>query len=571
MLTSLSARLRWTLPLCILWGVIAIRSLTFDYIDVDDTHSMEYHILGRDDSIQPPFERFQAGMDMILSMLPPDEPVVLKTGMTVTAVAALALVLLMTSLSLASDQNAPGGLKALAGIALVLAAPELVYLGLLYTPLLVGMCFALISHLIVRRWFASAPPQSPFHNAGGWTLLLSAALMGIAGIFRWDVLAYGLTVVADIVFDPSGRIAEKQPDMKKRTMIIMVWSVLAFIVWGTLVLLSGDLRLTLEELAVAAHETSNEARLDELRMWCAHLVFFTPGFVLFLLVGGISMFRRSRGGRWFVLILTAGWLLWPFWSTPKEMMVFIPFMALLWFHGFAQIWRRWTGLASRIAIALLLVIPWLVGVQMTLGDFAWGPGFELRPFTREAKTGVQGLSIGFQEGVGCPTREGPRPLFGHAWVLLGGNWRSLTQRLADERVAAIATAIDSGLPMFSVMRFDGFQVNTAARLGFTTRDPVYWNHDDRPIARVLSDGQGRSIRVVRFQAHRMMKDTGSVQLTIQALGQNRAVIWGEPNALRSIYLEAPDALHALGPQTAILDLNNLLEAVRRTQKIEVPA
>ena len=141
----------WILIVFLVFGAVYSCSLVFTYIDIDDATSLAYHVLGRNESVQPPFERFQMAMDVILSFLPADEPIVRSTAMGVTSLGAIGLTLLLLQLCFECLGLRTPLERALLAGALLLASPELIYLGLLYTPMLLGMCFAVGAHLLLRR------------------------------------------------------------------------------------------------------------------------------------------------------------------------------------------------------------------------------------------------------------------------------------------------------------------------------------------------------------------------------------------------------------------------------------
>ena len=137
-----------------LFLLIYARSLTFVYIEGDDATSIAYHALGRVRDVQPPYSAYQCMMDAILGLLPAQEHVLRVTAMLMTAIAAPILVLLLAMLAfeLAGDRiRIPWPVAA---ILVPLAAPELIYLGLVYTPALVGLSAAVGAHVLARRgWF----------------------------------------------------------------------------------------------------------------------------------------------------------------------------------------------------------------------------------------------------------------------------------------------------------------------------------------------------------------------------------------------------------------------------------
>ena len=68
-----------------------------------------------------------------------------------------------------------------------------------------------------------------------------------------------------------------------------------------------------------------------------------------------------------------------------------------------------------------------------------------------------------------PTPEGPRPLLGHGWVLLGA-WKTFVTQYAFEQEAAVLNALKIGIPLLLDEQGQGWFVNVFASHGYVTRD-----------------------------------------------------------------------------------------------------
>lgn len=576
----------WALIVLAVFGSVYACSLVFTYFDPDDALAIEYHVLGRNDAVQPPHERFQMAMDAILTLLPADEPILLTTAMGITSIAAIGLALLLLRLCFDwMDVQVPRE-RALLAVAVLLAFPEFIYLGLLYTPILVGMCFAIGAHLLLRRTIKHAGQYSDVTSRTSLALAASGIMMGLGGLFRWDILAYGLVVVLDIALGSLGDVRNRALSMWNRARVVAVWGIIALVTWLGMELLRGDLPQAIAETRVAAIETSAEFNVGNVMMTASLAMFFTPAFLVLTLAGWFLLIRKRGPMRWFVVAMSFSAALWPFWSSPKEVLVLVPFLGLLFAYGLSHLWKCCRGRAMKIflrsATVLLLLAPWFLGVQLLYGDSAWGPGFGLRPFTHPQGQGIQNARIALGDGAGFPTFEGPRPFFGHASVLLAGKWRELAKLQEEEHLMAVRKAIQDTLPYVVIMHYDAFQMNYFARMGYTTSDPDLGrvvDHPDStyrsglggsvttgwatlPVVRRLNNSSGQQRILMYFALPRIVKDTGSVLLTIQNAGSEKVLVWGEPGVMRRLFLFAPEALQELGPHTALLDLRLLLAVVR---------
>ena len=274
-------------------------------------------------------------------------------------------------------------------------------------------------------------------------------------------MAYGLVIVLDSVLDPFGEGRNRAHSFWNRARIVAMWGVLALVIWSGMVLLRGDLEQLIAETRVAAIETKSDSRADSVRVLASHAMFFSPAFLAAALGGWFLMVRKEGPTRWFVVGMTLFAVLWPFWSTPKEVLVFVPFLALLFASGLLYLWQWRAGRVINVFIKssmiVLLLVPWFLGVQLLYGDSSWGPGFELRPFTHPKGEGIQNVHVVFGDGAGIPTDEGPRPFFGHASVLFAGKWCELAEMQEEEHLMAVKRAIQDTIPYVVSWTMMGFR------------------------------------------------------------------------------------------------------------------
>jgi len=486
--------------------------------------------------------------------------------MTITALAAVVLVILILRLLYQHAGIREPWLKLVVALSLLVAAPELVYLGLLYTPMLVGMCCAVGSHLVLRRTLrrSGINPAGTFRSSAG--VYLAGALLGLGGVFRWDILAYGAVIALDVLLDTDAFRREQAESFPRRLGVLMLAGAAAIVVWLGIELVTNDLRKAIPEMLAAAEETRGETQVGDIRVFGALAMFFSPAFLLASLIGAVLMARRGGRHLWFIIMLAVFAIAWPFWSTTKEVLVLIPAFGFVFAHGSVRIWRGTSHLVGAVLLkslfVLLLIFPWLCGLQMTYGDSAWGPGFDVLPMSRPASTGIRNLRVVPGAGAAFPTNEGVRPLYGHGAVLLGGGWRAMAEAHAREIGHALAVANGRSIPVLAGMHYDGFVMNHAVRLGFTTRDPEIRRYVRRPVFRRLTEASGRDLMLVRQPIGPLCSDSVNVMQILQTTGSDHVVCWSEPGGTRRLYLFAPDAVQELGPRTAVVDLRALLRAVR---------
>jgi hypothetical protein len=202
-----------------------------------------------------------------------------------------------------------------------------------------------------------------------------------------------------------------------------------------------------------------------------------------------------------------------------------------------------------------LILPWAVGVQVNRDGISWGPGFELKAYNYPEVEDTQ-FKLTFGPGMAFPTPEGPRPLYGHGFVLLG-EWKEFINSLAAERQNTIDTALRNSIPLISIGWSPDYYLNNLYAMGFQTSD----SHN-----RTAADGYFYERRFTNAQGERIfliIQDiVGSdidelISHLKQYTGSDEIVVIGHPQTLRAIYKGHPNMLHALGPTSAIMDLREL--------------
>jgi len=528
-----------------LFGLVYACSLTFVYIEGDDATSIAYHALGRLRPVQPPYSAYQSMMDAVLALLPAREPVLRTAAMSMTALAAPVLVFLIVVLAYDWLGDRIRLSWPLAALLVPLAAPELIYLGLVYTPAMVSLAAAVGAHLLAR---------AACRQANGWAIArsprfwISAALFGAGVACRWDVLAYGAIVAADLWIGPGigGR-------RRERFTAAFAWGLAAFGAWLAAVWANGFSPDLVWKIVRTAGPVETYPGLAVAAATIQTLA--TPAFVLLAGAGFILLARQRNPLCWLVLVgfaLTARYI--PF-GVPKWFLIATPALAACVLAGFSAAWE-YRGSAARplrFAIAACLAAPWLMGAQMLFGDSAYGPGFQVRPFDRPVHRGGFFRPV-LGAGALVPTSEGARPLGGHAWVLLGG-WRRIAREQADDLARAASQAASTGLPILQDYG-QGLVVAELAARGYTTRDP--WKQE----ARTFVSANGRPIRVLRLHDRDDLFSPAG-QARIEEMAGNRVVAFAYTSTLRRLYRAAPLSLRKLGATAAVLDLGILRETAAK--------
>jgi len=522
------------------FAFIYLLSFTPVYIDGDDASIVSYHILGRDSNIQPVYAGYMSMFDAALSLLPPDEHTVRIAAAIATAICGpLFFYLIML---LAFDWNSAVKSSAapwVTALAMLLAGPELFYMALVVNPSLAAMTVVTAAHVFIRRYSHSSirPPLL--------AVAASCVLFAVGAALRWDCILYGGVIAVDLLLRAGDR-AERSPSWGERLRLATGWGTLAAVCWLVAIIASrGGVNGLLSVISQSGPGESLDARMFLVR----GQPLFTPAFLLFVAAGFVSVWRSRNPLVWITplsLLLTAKLILY---GVPKWFIVAIPALMACAVAGFAALVER--GPVFRAAVAGLLFLPWLVGIQIGMAGSTLGPGFQVRRYDQAHKGGSRPSAV-LDSGVAIPTPEGHRPLWGHMWVL-SGQWRRFVTENDAEQKHAVREAIQRSLPLLQD-RGQGLAIASAAALGLTTIDPAETESASVfEVDRRFNGLDGRTFRMIRLRSRaQLFSDSGREQLR-RELGST-VVIYGYSSTLQRIYQATPDLLQPLGNTAAILHL-----------------
>jgi hypothetical protein len=551
----------WMLLLAVIFAAVFSRSLVFVYTEGDDASTAAYHLLGRDPALQPVYSPINGMVDSLFSLLPADEGVLRVSLIGLSAAAAVIFTLLLLRLIFEWTGELSPRRKTLAACLVMLAIPELFYLGLIYCPTLMAMCLILGSHLLVRWVFDGSGLPILSNRANRIRLAISIVLFSLGAAFRWNTVVYGLIIVSDIFLRPDLRTAGGRV-IRARAVFCVVWGAVALLGSGTAILLSslGNINLTgsAEILDFALTQS-----MSVLSVVTYQLSLFTPGLVLVSLAGFILLIKR-KDPLWIVSVLGfASNIPWMRTGTPKDLITLFPALAVCFVTGITLLWDlSWNKIpptAFRAAILLLLVIPWMAGARVSREGTAWGPGFELRPFNFTDTPGTHIQPV-LGSGSAFPTPEYTRPVYGYFYNLLLGDRAAIAVKDSREHAAILQTAKDKGIPVIITAWSPEFFLDDLYRQGYRTVDPATRKRSDGSpwIERRFTISGGSGVTTLYAE----MADTSAADM-VRQLRELRdqspeAVIFGYPAGMRELYLACPQAMKAIESRSAILNLNELV-------------
>lgn len=558
--------------------VVYACSLSFVYVEGDDASTIAFHVLGRNADVQPPYSPYHGMIDKLLAGFPPNESLLRILALGLSSLATIGFVIVMLSLIfdlLAVDKR----LKGLAAFVVLLACPEFFYLGMIYMPSLIAMLFVLASHLLVRRAMQISQDLTANRTRYGF-YALSLLLFGLGSTFRWDVALYGFVIVTDLAL---GNGVRYRRSATKRIVFATAWGTMAIVSSLTMIRFSGYgfmdfAREVLSMQGLVASRTSVS--------WFTTLggfqPVFTPAAVVLGTAGFISLIRLqprlgivAAVGILPVLPMMLG-------GVPKMIIPAVPGIMLCVVKGLEIIFfstlRFRAAMVLKWATALILLGPWIFGIRVYSSDTSWGPGFEVAsPATSskaknataivKGRVDERGISIAsFSPTIGggfaIPTPEGPRPLGGHAAVLLGGGWRRLVREVEQERHNLVQQAILQQRPIVQDNR-NALILIALTQMGFTTKDSKV-----RTVAfgigeRRFFNSAGQELRIIYFNGMDSLREPIQLQQLLGTIGSDSFAFYSSYSSRTKKLKElAPSAVQVLGPFSAMVNASEMQRVIQ---------
>jgi hypothetical protein len=557
------------------FGIVYACSLSFVYVEGDDASTIAFHVLGRHPSVQRPYSPYHGMMDVILGLLPAREPILRVFAMGMTSLAAVVFVILTLSVVFSWLGDFPDARKRIVAIVILLASPEFFYLGMIYTPSFVAMCLVLTAHLLLMRAATSGISPAP-QTKRRILIVLSIILFGLGTACRWDVGAYAIVIFADLATLSVGvaGVSRLQALQAKQLLFSVCWLLLAATAAIAAIAASG---YGVTQLFQVFHLAEDE--ISASHSWLSTMgsfqTLFTPAFLLLGIVGFRQLVLTRSRLAFIVAIGMVPVLPYLLSREPKMVMPAVPVMVLCVVEGFDMIWfprrLRQSAAIRRLIIGLLLVGPWLVGIRANSPDTAWGPGFDVKTYGRQTRIdsakalavgtvdqhriSVGGMNLTDGGGLAIPTPEGPRPLGGHAAVLLGGGWRSLVNKLNDERSNVVRQAIIRGDPILQDNR-NSYLLVQLVRMGFITSDPRDGNPSQAFSERIFRNGRDQQVRIIYQTAHIPLSERNQIESLASTSGAETVIFFSNySSALRKLCAFAPYAVEPLGAFSALINVH----------------
>ncbi len=479
---SINHLLVW-LPYIVL-AIFYALNLSWNITDHDDGHTLGYHAMGRDELIQRSYGTYDSMCDFLLGFLPINYKLLIGVMVGSTVVASFAILyfsgkLLQKWFSFSNTEIA------IAQLLFIFSMPEFIYMGFSFKSVYISLSIVLASsHLL-------------FKNINSKISILTAAfIFGLGISFRWNMLMLGAPIASMLLWE-----LKKEKNWINAVTQTALWGVTSLLVSILFVYFSGYSPERIVKTYLWGKEYAEKTDFQLIARVGDLSLFFTPATAFLFLLGIIHVLKtRIDFSKFILLFATTSFAVAAVSIAPSFKFLaplWICFMALFAF-GYKYISQS-AAFDRKIQLTILsitLFTNWFIGIQINTPSSNWGPGLNAKDtiedmsiFSKNLGTDnrfkFDHIKIGFFDGFALPTSEGYRPLYGHAYALLGGKLSHLDEKLNRESDYILQQAKNSNTLIYQD-RINPYLLASYLRSGYQTKEA--WNKPTPFTKRTFTNG-----------------------------------------------------------------------------------
>jgi hypothetical protein len=448
-----------------LYALLYLTAYSPQYIEGDDATTLLYHLCGRNADIQTPYAAYHSGFDYLLSFFPADEVLLRQVSIGLSFVFGF---LALAACAAFLREIFPGR-KSVSPFLMLFPfiLPDMLFHSLILNASNISLAFVMASLTLFVRYL---------RNPKIALLVASAVCVAIAIPFRWSMLTIFPVFYALVLGLPEFANLGNF----KRT---IVHSVISLGLTIMAIAITGYSPLAVYEIILWGGNFMDNAEKSMLSMLATGSAFLTPVFGLLLAIGFWSIFLTRRK-HWRNHLALIGLSVFPFFllgffPALKFFLTLLPMLLIVAYAGFEAVASRRWALGS---VVLLTVFMWIVGIRIEATGTLAGPGFAQEFALKnnsdsgtenanpDARVQINKVYPAFGGGFYMPMLEGPRPLYGYAYVLFGGEWKRHLTDFTQERERMLEI-IQKPDVKFLQDRRTAFVQCDLFRSGYTTSQP----------------------------------------------------------------------------------------------------
>jgi hypothetical protein len=423
-------------------------TLNLNYVEGDDASTILYHLCGRNAQIQQPYASYNSGLDFLLEISNLHSELSLRTfavlvsfvsGFLVLSLFTVFLDVFFDGVEKVSTKN-----KIYFYFLLPFIVPDIIFHSLIINSTYISFVFLLGSLIMFIKFLKTNR---------NFFLCFSTMLFAIAIPFRWTMLiALPLYMGFALYYYP---IQQYSKGILVLFLKICTANLVGVILALFFIYITGYSLDDFYNTVVSTTQYIKNSEKSALVYMSTASAFLTPSLLFLVLLGGISIFNQNKKRPKYglsmlslVLLSISPCFVVGFFPSYKFLITLFPMLLIVMVIGFDFLLHK-----KRLFIVFLLLVvtPWFIGVQLDVNGTFCGPGFELntkKPF--EAKSlqenpdqsvKIDDINLKLDSGFYLPMLEGPRPLYGYFYVLLGNGWKNQIDLFTQERQKALENLI----------------------------------------------------------------------------------------------------------------------------------
>ncbi|MDO9276197.1 MAG: hypothetical protein Q7T92_11690 [Lutibacter sp.] len=428
--------------------------------------------------------------------------------------------------------------------------PDIIFHSLIINSTYISFAFLLSSLIIFINFLKTN--QIKF-------LLLSTLMFAISIPFRWTMLtALPLYMGLALYYNPI-------QDYSKNKWWLFLKIIVANLVGVILAILFIDVTgynlMDIYNTIVSTTGYLENSERSILSILATASAFLTPSllFLIFLAIFKIielnkkqPKFGLSMGS--LLLLSISPFFLFGFFPSFKFLITLFPIILIVLSLGFDYLIPR---KPLSIIFFILLVGPWIMGIQLDVKGTFSGPGFELNTEkiidsnesldnNPDKRIKIDKINFKFDSGFYLPMLEGPRPLYGYFYVLFADGWKNQIYLFTEEREKIFEYLIKNKNLVYIQDRRTAFFQCDLFRKGLSTQT-TYIKNGDSIYRNFNNDDILINVNIIPDNVHKMEWIASYLKLTINPVIFRSSY----SSEILKLYENNENKIEVLGPFTAI--------------------
>tara|TARA_B100000809_G_scaffold105703_1_gene104236 strand:+ start:33245 stop:34840 length:1596 start_codon:yes stop_codon:yes gene_type:complete len=468
----------------ILFLIVSIIAINFNYVEGDDASMMMYHALGRSSELQPAYSPYHSMFDKVLSFFTSNELFLRYLSISLSFVANFVVyILLLKILKLKGVYNS------VLICLLPFIIPEMFFSGLYINPTIISFSIILGCHILLIKYF---------NENNKIFLLLSVLLFGFATSIRWSNGLYLFVLFGEFFI----YLINKNTLINfKRKLVLLLFVCTTYVVSVLFfIYISGYSIFDIINTYSNGKSYIENKEFSYLSYVANATTYLTLSFIPLLFIGGYFVIKKRSWN--IVLLFVFSFLPFfglGFYPSYKYMITTLPVLAFVISFGYQELTNKY----HKWIVYVLIAVPCLLGVKV-YSNSSFGPGFAIKTdiqetvinkesFNPDSRTKIEKIGVGFYGGLAMPTPEGPRPIGGYLWVLLS-DWSLMIENINNQRSNAVNYAIKHNLTIIQDVNHS-FISSKLLELGYMTSEPFNNNKGDYSLRKFIKGKHYVSIMV----------------------------------------------------------------------------